>query len=56
VVAGSSKKRGRFGDQIFAAHSRYTHVYMHAPSGWRLASAQGTQIAAPAQASVPGPE
>ena len=56
VVTGQTRMRGRFGDQGFAAHSRYTHVYIHAASGWRLASAQGTQIAAPAQASIPGRE
>jgi hypothetical protein len=27
-------------------HSRYTHVYVQAGGGWRLASAQGTPIAA----------
>jgi hypothetical protein len=46
VVTGQTRMRGRFGDQPFAAHSRYTHVYVHAGSAWRLASAQGTPIAA----------
>ena len=36
---------GRYQDQAFAAHSRYTHVYVNLDSGWRLASAQGTPIA-----------
>jgi hypothetical protein len=46
VVTGQTRMRGRYQDQPFAAHSRYTHVYVGADSGWRLASAQGTPIAA----------
>jgi uncharacterized protein DUF4440 len=46
VVTGQTRMRGRFQDQPFAAHSRYTHVYVGADAGWRLASAQGTPIAA----------
>jgi ketosteroid isomerase-like protein len=44
VVTGQTRMRGRFQDQHFSAHSRYTHVYVRADSGWRLASAQGTPI------------
>jgi hypothetical protein len=44
VVTGSTRMRGHFGEQGFGAHSRYTHVYEHAPHRWRLVSAQGTPI------------
>jgi ketosteroid isomerase-like protein len=46
VVTGQTRMRGRYQDQSSSAHSRYTHVYVGADSGWRLASAQGTPIAA----------
>jgi ketosteroid isomerase-like protein len=46
VVVGQTRMRGRYQDQPFAAHSRYTHVYVSGDSGWRLVSAQGTPIAA----------
>jgi len=36
--------RGRFGNQAFAARSRYTHVYIEQEGRWRLVAAQGTQI------------
>lgn len=52
VVTGETRMRGRFGDQAFEAHSRYTHVYSHGPDGWRLVTAQGTPIVAP-PATVP---
>jgi ketosteroid isomerase-like protein len=45
VVTGQTRMRGRFGDQTFAAHSRYTHVYVRRGGAWQLASAQGTPIA-----------
>ena len=45
VVTGQTRMRGRYQDQPFSAHSRYTHVYVAVDSGWRLASAQGTPIA-----------
>jgi ketosteroid isomerase-like protein len=45
VVTGQTRMRGRFGDQTFGAHSRYTHVYVRTGPAWRLASAQGTPIA-----------
>jgi ketosteroid isomerase-like protein len=50
VVTGRTRMRGRYGDQPFGAHSRYTHVYVRRKAGWRLASAQGTPVA---DASVP---
>jgi ketosteroid isomerase-like protein len=46
VVTGQTRIRGRYQDQPFAAHSRYIHIYVSADSEWRLASAQGTPIAA----------
>ena len=48
VVTGQTLMRGRFGDQAFGAHSRYTHVYVRSAGVWALASAQGTPIAAAA--------
>lgn len=46
VVTGQTRMQGRYGDQRFEAHSRYTHVYVRGPGGWQLASAQGTPISA----------
>jgi ketosteroid isomerase-like protein len=46
IVVGSTKMRGRFGGAAFTAHSRYTHVIVNRGDGWRIASAQGTPIAA----------
>jgi hypothetical protein len=37
---------GRLGDTPFAASSRYTHVFVEEQGEWRMASAQGTSIAA----------
>jgi ketosteroid isomerase-like protein len=48
IVTGQTRMRVGFGDQRFEAHSRYTHVYVRNEQGWRLASAQGTPIAAAA--------
>jgi hypothetical protein len=48
VVTGQTRMRGHYGEQPFEAHSRYTHVYTQAGGAWRLASAQGTPIAAAA--------
>jgi ketosteroid isomerase-like protein len=45
VVTGQTRMRGRYAEQPFETHSRYTHVYVDGPGGWRLASAQGTPIA-----------
>lgn len=44
VVTGQTRMHGRYGEQQFQTHSRYTHVYVQGPGGWRLASAQGTPI------------
>ena len=46
VVVGETRMRGRYGEQSFAAHSRYTHVYVKSAAGWQMVSAQGTPIAA----------
>ena len=52
VVTGRTRMRGRYGEQPFGAHSRYTHVYVRRKAGWRLASAQGTSVVeAPASSS-----
>jgi ketosteroid isomerase-like protein len=45
IVTGETRMRGRYGEQSFAAHSRYTHVYVKGPEGWQLVTAQGTPIA-----------
>lgn len=46
VVVGRTQMAGDFGGTAFTASSRYTHVFVK-DGGWRLASAQGTQIAEP---------
>ena len=46
VVTGRTQMRGRFEDTPFTVRSRYTHVYAEQQGEWRLAAAQGTQIAA----------
>ena len=46
VVTGQTRMRGRYQQQSWSAHSRYTHVYVRSDAGWRLASAQGTAIGA----------
>lgn len=48
IVTGQTRMRGRYGDQSWSAHSRYTHIYVVGKQGWQLASAQGTPIAAAA--------
>lgn len=45
IVTGETRMRGRYSEQSFAAHSRYTHVYLKGASGWQLVTAQGTPIA-----------
>ena len=45
IVIGETRMRGRYGEQSFAAHSRYTHVYVKRSAGWQLVTAQGTPIA-----------
>lgn len=44
IVTGRTRMQGRFQGEPFAAHSRYTHVFVRQQGGWRLASAQGTPI------------
>jgi ketosteroid isomerase-like protein len=44
VVTGATRMGGRYGEQAFGAHSRYTHVYVRGTDRWRLVSAQGTPI------------
>lgn len=48
VVTGRTAMRGRFAGAPFGVASRYTHVFADRDGGWRLASAQGTPIVAPA--------
>jgi len=45
IVVGETRMRGRYGEQSFAAHSRYTHVYVQGAAGWQMVAAQGTPIA-----------
>jgi ketosteroid isomerase-like protein len=45
VVTGQTRMRGKYQQQSWSAHSRYSHVYVRGEDGWRLASAQGTAIA-----------
>ncbi len=52
VVVGRTRMAMRFGEDDVSAHSRYTHVYVDDGDGWRLLSAQGTLIAAPASAAA----
>lgn len=47
IVNGRTRIRGRFRAQPFAAHSRYTHVYVREDGRWRLATAQGTPVVVP---------
>jgi hypothetical protein len=44
VVTGATRMGGRYGEQGFGAHSRYTHVYVKGADRWRLVTAQGTPI------------
>jgi ketosteroid isomerase-like protein len=46
VVTGQTRMRGRYQEQSWSTHSRYTHIYVQGDTGWHLASAQGTPIAA----------
>jgi len=45
IILGETRMRGRYGEQSFVAHSRYTHVYIKGPAGWQMVAAQGTPIA-----------
>jgi ketosteroid isomerase-like protein len=47
VITGRTEMKGKLGDTPFLVHSRYTHVYEMEQNGWRLVSAQGTQINPP---------
>jgi ketosteroid isomerase-like protein len=44
IVNGRTEMSGHYGPASFTARSRYTHVYLHDGSRWRLTSAQGTPI------------
>jgi hypothetical protein len=44
IVTGRTEMRGRAGEAVFTASSRYTHVFVFQNGAWLLASAQGTQI------------
>jgi ketosteroid isomerase-like protein len=46
IITGRTQMKGRLGDTPFAASSRYTHVFVSLQDVWRLATAQGTPIAA----------
>jgi ketosteroid isomerase-like protein len=46
VVTGRTQMHGSFEGAAWTAHSRYTHVFVEDQGSWRLASAQGTPIAA----------
>ncbi len=46
VVTGRTRMGGRYEDASWSARSRYIHVYIDDQGAWRLASAQGTPIAA----------
>ena len=45
IVNGRTEMRLRAGDSRLAVRSRYTHVYVEQKGRFRLAAAQGTQIA-----------
>ena len=45
IVTGQTRMSGHYGTGGFQVHSRYTHVYAHGRTGWRLVTAQGTPIA-----------
>lgn len=45
VIVGETRMRGRYGEQSFVAHTRYTHVCVRNESGWQMVAAQGTPIA-----------
>jgi ketosteroid isomerase-like protein len=44
VITGSTHMKGSVGDNAFAVHSRYTHIYIWLLERWRFVSAQGTPI------------
>jgi ketosteroid isomerase-like protein len=47
IVTGQTEMIGSFDGQTFNVPSRYTHVFVDQGYGWRMATAQGTQIIAP---------
>ena len=47
IITGQTKMSGSFNGPRFELNSRYTHVFVAQGNGWRLVSAQGTQISAP---------
>ena len=48
IITGRTQMKGRLGECSFATSSRYTHVFISQQDEWRLATAQGTPIAATA--------
>jgi ketosteroid isomerase-like protein len=46
IVSGRTRMAGWYGEASFAIDSRYVHVFVEQDGRWRLASAQGTPIAA----------
>jgi len=46
IITGRTQMNGRLGDAPFTSNSRYTHVFVSQQNEWRLATAQGTPIAA----------
>jgi len=48
IITGRTQMKGRLGDAPFPASSRYTHAFVSQQNEWRLATAQGTPIAATA--------
>jgi ketosteroid isomerase-like protein len=46
VVVGRTRMTMRFGEAETTVDSRYTHVFVAEPGGWRLMSAQGTPMPA----------
>jgi ketosteroid isomerase-like protein len=45
VATGRTLMKCSFEGNTFTVKSRYTHVYIYEQDRWRMASAQGTQIA-----------
>lgn len=46
IITGRTQMSGTSADGEFTIASRYTHVFIRDTDGWKLASAQGTPIAA----------
>ena len=54
IVTGQTEMSGSLDGQPFKVPSRYTHVFVDQGYGWRMATAQGTQIVAlPGRNSTP---